>query len=169
MIGEKIQDAFNKQINAEMYSAYLYLAMAADFEDKNLKGCAAWMTVQAQEEMTHAMKFYHFIHERGGRVTLDAIEAPPTEWAGPQAAFEAAYAHEQKVTALIHGLVDLAAAERDHAAGIFLQWFVSEQVEEEASASEIVEKLKLIGDQPGSMFMLDAQLGRRGGASEGAD
>lgn len=161
MIPKSIEEAFNKQINAEMYSAYLYLAMAADFEDKNLMGFSNWMKVQAQEEMSHAMKFYDFINERGGRVKLQAIEGPPTEWDSPLAAFEDAYAHEQKVTSLINGLVKIAKDENDNASDIFLQWFVTEQVEEEASADEIVQQLKLMKDAPGGMFMLDREMKQR--------
>lgn len=166
MISEKIQDAFNKQLNAETYSGYLYLSMAACFEACNLPGFARWMKVQAQEEMGHAMKFYAHINERGGRVKLDGIDAPPVEWDSPLAAFQAAYEHEQKVTAMINDLVDLAAKESDHAAGVFLQWFVSEQVEEEASADEIVQMLKRIQDAPGPLYMLDHQLGQRGAGGE---
>ena len=161
MMGKAIQDAFNKQINAEMYSAYLYLSMSAHFESANLKGFAGWMRVQAQEEMVHAMKFYDFICGRGGAVALTAIDGPPTAWASAVAAFEDAYRHEQKVTGLINGLVDLAQAEKDHAANAFLQWFVTEQVEEEASADEVVQKLRLMAGAPGGLFMLDQQLGQR--------
>ena len=161
MLNKKIEAAFNSQINAETYSAYLYWSMAACFEGLNLKGFANWMIVQAQEEMIHAMKFYNFINERGGQATLTAIEAPPTEWANPLSAFKNAYEHEQKVTALINDLVNLAIEEKDHASNAFLQWFVSEQVEEEASADEVVQKLSLMADAPGGLFMLDQQLGQR--------
>jgi ferritin len=161
MISEKLEEAFNNQINAELYSSYLYLSMVAYFESMNLPGFGQWMRCQAQEEVTHAMKFFHFIHERGGRVKLTAIEGPPTEWGSPLAAFEAAYAHEQKVSGMINDLVDLAMEERDHAANNFLQWFVSEQVEEEASADEVVNKIKLAGDRGGGLFMLDRELGSR--------
>ncbi len=161
MICEKIQDAFNNQLNAELYSAYLYMSMSADFEDKNLKGFAAWMRVQAMEEFAHADKFYRFIIDRGGKVKLTAIDGPETEWATSLAVFEAVYAHERKVTGLIDDLVDLAASQRDHAAGIFLQWFVTEQVEEEASASGIVRKLQLIGESGNALLMLDRELGAR--------
>ena len=161
MIGKKVEKAFNAQINAEMFSAYLYLSMSAYFESENLSGFAGWMKVQAQEEMVHAMKLYGFINERGGRVTLEAIDAPQKKWTSPLAAFEGAYEHEQKITSLINGLVDIASAEKDHASGIFLQWFVSEQVEEEASADEIVQKLKLMGKAPGGLFMLDREMSQR--------
>ncbi|MGQ9649119.1 MAG: ferritin [Phycisphaerae bacterium] len=162
-MNNKIESAFNKQINAELYSSYLYLAMSAWLESKNFKGMAHWMRAQAAEEQTHAMKFYEFIHDRGGRVKLTVIDEPPADWASPAAVFKDAYRHECKVSALIHGLVDLAAAEKDHAALNFLQWFVSEQVEEEAHASEIAEKLEMIGDSRGPIFMMDAELGRRSG------
>ena len=161
MIKEKIQDALNKQINAELYSSYLYLSMSAYFESINLKGCANWMRVQTQEELVHAMKFYDYLIERGGKVVLSSIESPPTEWPSPLAIFEQAYQHEQKVTGLINELVDLAIAEKDHATNIILQWFVSEQVEEEASADEVVQKIKLMGDARGGIFMLDRELAQR--------
>ena len=160
-MNEKIQKAFNEQINAEMYSSYLYLAMAAYFQSISLSGFGNWMRVQAQEENDHAMKFYDFINERGGRVSLKAIDAPPESWESPLAAFEAALAHEKKVTGLINDLVELAQAERDHASNIFLQWFVTEQVEEEDNANDIVQKIKLVGEAKGGLFMLDRELGQR--------
>ena len=161
MLGEKIQSALNKQVNAEMYSSYLYLSMSAYFKSLNLAGFANWMRVQAQEELVHAMKFYDFINERGGRVMLQQVEAPPTEWSSPLDVFENAYKHEQKVTGLINDLVNLVVGERDHATNIFLQWFVTEQVEEEASADEVVQQLKLVGDDSGGLFMLDREMGQR--------
>ena len=161
MLKEKIQKALNQQVNAELYSSYLYLAMAAYFETINLKGFANWMRVQTQEELVHAMKFYDFIIERGGKAVLSSIEGPPTEWASPLAVFEQAYEHEQKVTGLINSLVDLSIAEQDHATNNFLQWFVAEQVEEEASADEVVQKIKLMGDASGGLFMLDRELAQR--------
>jgi ferritin len=161
MLSEKMQEALNGQINAETYSAYLYLSMSAYLESINLPGFAAWMRVQASEEMKHAMKFYEHITERRGRVTLKAVAAPPKEWSSPLNVFEDVFKHEQKVTGLIHDLVKLAGAEGDHAAGAFLQWFVTEQVEEEASADAVLQKLKLVGDSPGPLFMLDHELGRR--------
>ncbi|HMK36580.1 MAG TPA: ferritin [Desulfomonilaceae bacterium] len=161
MINEKIQNAFNDQINAELYSSYLYLSMSAYFQSMNLPGFANWMRCQAQEELVHAMKFYSFVHDRGGKVSLAAIEGPPTEWNSPLDAFEDAYKHEQKVTALINGLVDLALQEKDHAANAFLQWFVTEQVEEEASADGVVQQLKIAGDQGSGMFMIDRELAGR--------
>jgi len=161
MISKKIEKALNAQVNAELYSAYLYLSMESYFQSLNLSGFANWMRVQTQEEVSHAMKIYDFVNERGGRALLKGIEGPRTEWKSPLAAFEAAYAHEQKVTGLINDLVDLAIKEKDHATNNFLQWFVNEQVEEEASADAIVQQLKMMEKAPGGMFMLDRELGRR--------
>ncbi len=161
MLKKKILKSLNDQINAEMFSSYLYLSMEAYFQSISLKGFASWMRVQAQEEMMHGMKFYDFINERGGKVTLEAIAKPETTWATPLAVFEAVLKHEEHVTSLINNLVDLAISEKDHASNNFLQWFVAEQVEEEASASEVVEKLKLIKDNPSGLFMVDAELGKR--------
>jgi ferritin len=161
MLKKKMLKALNDQINAEMFSSYLYLSMEAYFQSISLKGFAAWMRVQAQEEMLHAMKFYDYVNERGGKVTLDAIAKPETNWASPLAVFEAVLKHEEHVTSLINDLVDLAIGEKDHASNNFLQWFVSEQVEEEASAGEVVEKLKLIKDNTSGLFMMDAELGKR--------
>ena len=161
MLNEKMEKALNDQLNAEMYSSYLYLSMAAYFQSINLSGFSTWMRVQTQEEMVHAMKFYDFINERGGRVALGQIEGPPTEWESPLDAFEAALEHEQKVTGLINTLMDLALEGRDHATQIFLQWFVTEQVEEEDSANEVIQKIKLMGDAQGGLFMIDRELGQR--------
>jgi ferritin len=161
MIKQNIQEALNKQLNAELFSSYLYLSMAAYFESVNLKGFANWMRVQTQEELVHATKFYDFIIGRGGRVLLSLIEGPSSTWKSPLAVFEHAYEHERKVTALINDLVNLAIAERDHATHNFLQWFVAEQVEEEASADEVVQKIKLMGDASGGLFMLDRELAQR--------
>ena len=161
MIKGKIEKALNDQINAEMYSSYLYLSMSSYFSSINLNGFATWMRVQAQEELMHAMKFYDYVIERGGRVTVKAIEAPPAEWDSPLKVFEHVYTHEQKVTGLINDLVNLAIAEKDHATTAFLQWFVTEQVEEESSADEIVQKVKLVGDQGAGLLMLDQELGQR--------
>lgn len=161
MIKGKMESALNKQLNAEFYSSYLYLSMSAYFESINIKGFANWMRIQTQEELVHAMKFYDYINESGGRVTLTAVEAPPTEWDSPLAAFEHVYKHEQKVTDLINELVNLSISEKDHASNNFLQWFVAEQVEEESSADAIVQKLKLVSDERGRLFMLDQELGQR--------
>lgn len=161
MLKKKMLKALNDQINAEMFSSYLYLSMEAYFQSISLKGFAAWMRVQAQEEMMHAMKFYDYVNERGGKVTLEAIAKPETNWTSPLAVFEAVLKHEEHVTSLINDLVDLAISEKDHASNNFLQWFVSEQVEEEASAGEVVERLKLIKDNTSGLFMMDAELGKR--------
>jgi len=161
MIKKKIQDALNQQINEEMYSAYLYLAMAAQFDAMNLGGFSHWMEKQAQEEMEHAMKFYRFINERGGRVELKPINGPQIEWDSAAKMMADSLAHEQHITGCIHNLVDLATGEKDYATMNMLQWFVDEQVEEEASVSDIVEKLNLIGDRGQAIFMLDRELGAR--------
>lgn len=161
MISDKMQEAMNKQINAELWSSYLYLSMAAYFDSVNLPGSANWMKCQAQEELTHAVKFYNYIVERGGRVKLSAVDNVPTEWDTPLKVFEDTYEHETKVTAMIHNLVDMANQEKDYASIAFLQWFITEQVEEEASADEIVQKLKLAGDRGAGLFMIDRELGAR--------
>ncbi|MBN1909208.1 MAG: ferritin [Pirellulales bacterium] len=165
MLSAKMEAALNAQINAEYYSSYLYLSMSAYCREMNLEGFASWLRIQADEEMIHAMKIYDFVHERSGRVTLTAIDAPPTEWESPLAVFEATFAHEQHVTALINKLVDLAISESDHATNSFLQWFVNEQVEEEASADAVLQKLKLLANAPGGLFMLDRELGLRPAAT----
>ena len=161
MFNQKTLDAFNKQINAELFSSYLYLSMSSWCDSQNLDGMASWMRIQAQEELTHAMKFYDFILERGGRVVLAQVEAPKTEWDSPLEAFEDSYHHECKVSAMINDLMDLVTSERDHAANVFLQWFVTEQVEEEASTLTIVDKLKRIGDNAIALLMIDKELGQR--------
>jgi len=168
MLSKTMQDALNGQINAELYSSYLYLSMSACFEAVNMPGMAGWMRVQAEEEKMHAMKIFDFIVDRGGRVTLTAIDTPPAEWKSPLTAFQAAHEHEQKVTGLINDLVALARKENDPATEIFLQWFVTEQVEEEKTADEIVQKLKMVGDQPVPLYMLDKELGARRSAGESA-
>jgi len=161
MLKEKMLKALNGQINAEMYSSYLYLSMEAYFQSISLGGFAAWMRSQVQEELFHAMKFYDFVCERGGRVTLDTIKKPDARWKSPLTAFKQILKHEQLVTSLINDLVDLAIAEKDHATLNFLQWFVAEQVEEEDSVGEIVDKLKLIKEDTSGLFFLDAELGKR--------
>ena len=161
MISKNLEEAINKQINRELYSSYLYLSMAAYFDSKGLAGFSNWMQVQVKEENFHAMKFYSFLVERGGRVKLLDIEAPPLEWDSPLVVFEYTYEHETKVTTLINNLMTLATEEKDYATIAELQWFVSEQVEEESSASAIVDKLKIIGNDGRGIFMLDAELGTR--------
>jgi ferritin len=161
MISKKMQDAVNDQINAELYSSYLYLSMAAYFEEKNLRGMATWMTIQALEEKDHAMKFYNYIVERGGRVKLQAIAEPPFEWKSCLDVFKAALDHERYVTRRINDLTELAMEEKDHASQIFLQWFVTEQVEEEANAEEIINKLEFLSESKHGVYMLDKELGAR--------
>jgi ferritin len=161
MLKKEVEQALNEQLNAELYSSYLYLSMASYFESINMAGFANWMKVQAQEELGHGMKFYDYIVERGGRVMLKPIEGPQTEWKSAFSAFEHVYKHEQKVTGLIDGLVELSIKEKDHATNSFLQWFVDEQVEEESSADAIVQRLKRAADSPGGLFMLDNELGKR--------
>jgi len=161
MISQKMQEAMNKQINAEMYSAYLYLSMSSHFSNENLDGFAGWMRAQAQEEMVHAMKIYNFVIEREGRVILKTIDGPKTDWGTPLEIFQTAYEHEQKVTDMINNLVSLAMEEKDFASNSFLQWFVDEQVEEESTASGIVDQLKMIGGSKEGLFMMDRELGQR--------
>jgi ferritin len=161
MLKENVQEALCEQLNAELYSSYLYLSMSAYFSSTDLSGFANWMRVQAQEELMHAMKFYDYINERGGRVTLKDITAPQKEWKSPLAAFENVYSHEQKVTGLINYLVDLAITEKDHATNSFLQWFVTEQVEEESTASGIMKKIELVGSDGSGVLLLDQELAQR--------
>ena len=161
MISKKIQQALNEQINHEIGSAYLYLSMAAYFGSAGFDGMAQWMHVQAHEEYIHAMKFFNHILERDGKVELLELTKPKAKWATPLAAFQDAYKHEKFITSKIHALVELAMKEGDHAAGILLQWFVTEQVEEEATASKVVQMLERIGDSGNGMFMLDKELGNR--------
>jgi ferritin len=161
MLNKKIEKVLNDQINAEMYSAYLYLSMSAYFESKNLSGMANWMYVQYQEEMTHAMKFYRYVNDRGGKVTFKEIKAPKTEWKDSVDVFTNVLEHEQYVTSLINSLVDLAIEEKDHATNNMLQWFVAEQVEEEASAEDILEKVKRVIDSRNGLYLIDKELSSR--------
>jgi ferritin len=161
MLDKRMEEALNGQLNAELYSSYLYLSMAAYFDSINLPGFASWMDAQAQEETLHGMKFFHYIQERGGRVLLGPIEGPQTDWDSPEAVFEHVLKHEQKVTGLIHDLVNLSEELKDHATRAFLQWFVSEQVEEESTADSVLQKVRLAGDRGSGIFMLDQELGTR--------
>jgi ferritin len=156
-----MEQALNKQVNRELYSAYLYLSMSSYFEGANLKGFAKWMRVQAKEEQGHALKIYDYIIARGGRINLLDIEAPKAKWSSAGKVFEEVYAHEQKVTDMINGLVDLAVKEKDHASFEMLQWFVKEQVEEEKNASDILAEIICVGDHPGHLFCLDHKLAKR--------
>jgi len=166
MIGKKMQQALNEQIKHELESAYIYLSMAAYFHSEGLDGMAHWMRVQAKEEMAHAMKFFDHIRERDGVIELLALAKPKTEWSSPLAVFQDAYKHEQFVTAKINALVELATEEADYPASILLQWFVTEQVEEEASASAVVQQLERIGDSGNGLIMLDRELGKRNAEEE---
>jgi len=161
MLSPKMESAFNNQINAELYSSYLYLAMAAYLHEANLPGFAHWMMIQAQEENFHAMKFYNYLVERGGRVRLDAIPKPPETWDSPLAVLLATQEHESKVTRSINSLMDLAITEKDHASTSFLRWFVDEQVEEEDSVQTLVQRLRLIGSDGGALYMMDRDLAAR--------
>ncbi len=167
MIEKRMQDEINKQINEELFSAYLYQSMSAYFEDLNLKGFAAWFTFQSKEEMMHANKFYNFLVERGGRIELEAIEKPQKEWDSPLAAFEAAYEHEKHITSRINEMIDVAEEIKDRPSISMLQWFIDEQVEEEASVDEYVQLLKMIGNENKGIFMIDRELARRGTAPSG--
>jgi ferritin len=158
---KKMEKAFNKQVNAEFYSSYLYLAMESYFKSISLTGFATWMRGQVQEEMFHGMKIYDYVHERGGRVQFEAIEKPMTQWESPLSAFEHILEHEKKVTELINDLIDVALETRDHAAKAFLDWFILEQVEEEATVGEIVDRLRLIGTDSSGLFFLNSELSKR--------
>jgi len=162
-LSKKMQDGLNEQIKEEIASAYIYLSMAAYCESVNLAGFARWMVTQSQEEWGHAMKFYNYIYDRGGRVVLEGIDKPATEFAGPVDVFEKTLAHEQFITGRIHNLYAMAAEEKDYASQGILQWFVNEQVEEEKSAGDILEMLKMVGDKGQGLIMLDRQLAQRGG------
>ncbi|HSR20305.1 MAG TPA: ferritin [Anaerolineales bacterium] len=162
MIGKAMQEAINEQINKELYSSYLYLAMAAYFEEQNLPGFAKWMHMQEGEEREHAMKFYEFLLERGGRVMLKAIAAPESDWKSALELFKQVAAHEAAVTASIYSLYETALKEKDYPAQVMLQWFISEQVEEEKNAGEIVAQLELVEARGTAIMMLDHRLGKRG-------
>jgi len=166
MLSKKMVNVLNEQINKEIYSAYLYMSMSAYSEYIGLKGFANWFMVQYQEEMTHAMRIYKYINDHGAQVKLMAIEKPPTEFESPMDMFEKTLKHEKFVTKSINDLVDLAIEENDHATQIFLQWFVTEQIEEEANDNEIIAKLKLVGKEGNGLFMIDKELAARKFKSE---
>jgi ferritin len=161
MLKKNMLKAINEQINAELYSAYLYMSMSGWCESKDLAGMANWMRVQAQEELFHASRFFDYINDRDGQVLLTAIDGPPTEWKSAINAFEEVLAHEQKVTARINKLVELAAKETDHTTHTYLQWFVNEQIEEEANARKIIGQLRLMGDSGSGLYLLDKELATR--------
>ena len=161
MIDEAVCSALNRQLRAELYSAYMYVAMASYFEQKNLKGFANWMRVQIQEELSHAEKFHRYIVDRGGQPVFASIDAPPAQWASALGLFEAAYEHETKVTRSINELVDTALSARDHATEQFLQWFVAEQVEEESSFDEVIQQLRLADNNGAALLMMDREMAGR--------
>ncbi len=161
MLSEKMENQLNDHINAEFYSAHLYLSMSAYFKSIDLMGFASWMKVQFDEEMFHAMKFFEFVDQMDGRVRLKAIEAPPVEWDSPLAVYQYTYEHEQHVSKRIHNLVSLSLEENDHATNNFLQWFVAEQVEEESSAKTVLKKLKFVEDSKSALLMIDQELSQR--------
>lgn len=161
MLSKKLESAMNEQLNYELFSAYIYQAMSADFKSKGYNGCASWMQVQAQEEIVHAMGFHNYIISRGGKVKLMKVEAPPESWETPLLAFKHALEHEESVTARINKLAKIAKEEDDFAASNFLQWYVNEQVEEEENTNEIVNQLKMVGDSTQGIFMIDNTLATR--------
>jgi ferritin len=165
MIGKKIQDALNAQINLEQLSAQLYLAMSAHCEGRSFRGFAHWLRVQAQEETKHAMKLVEFVVERGGRLALAAIAAPPSEFGGITQVFEQILEHEKSITGTINALFELSRAEKDHASEIALQWYVTEQIEEESNVGQILDQLKAVGEQGGGIWYLDSKMGKRGAAA----
>lgn len=158
MLSEKMREALSEQLNKEMYSAYLYLSMSSYLDSEGLKGFSNWYFIQYREEMDHAMRIYDYIQEQGLRVKLKAIEEPPSDFGTPLEVVEKTLEHEKFVTSLINNLTDLAIEEKDHATRIFLQWFVSEQTEEESSVSDILDKLKLAGEKGNGLFMIDREL-----------
>ncbi len=161
MLKKSVEDALNAQVNAEFYSSYLYLSMSAYCESLSMKGFAHWLRRQSAEEMAHGMKIYEYIIEAGGTAKFAKIDAPKASWKSVGEVFDQVYAHEKKVTAMINGLMDIASKEKDYATKNFLGWFVKEQVEEEANASEIQAKIQMVGDTMGHLFWLDHELGKR--------
>lgn len=161
MITQKIQETLNAQIQAELNSAYMYLAMSAYCESRTFKGFGHWLRVQFQEETGHAEKFINHLLARGGHVVFRRIEAPPSEFGTMLQVFEHVLAHEREVTQFVHGLHDVALTEKDVATQVFLQWFITEQVEEEASVAEMVEKLRMVGDKGGALLYLDKEASKR--------
>jgi ferritin len=165
MIGKKIQDALNAQINLEQFSAQLYLAMSAHCEGRSFRGFAHWLRVQAHEETKHAMKLVEFVVDRGGRLALAAIAAPPSEFGGITQVFEQILEHEKSITGTINALFELSRAEKDYASEIALQWYVTEQIEEESNVGQILDQLKAVGEQGGGIWYLDSKMGKRGAAT----
>ncbi len=161
MINAKVEESLNQQIQAEFFSFYMYLSVSSYFKADHLDGFAHWYDVQAQEELAHAMKLVGYLNERGGRVRLLALEAPPTEWSSPADAVAAALKHEQYITGRINALLDLASREKDHATVVLMHWFVNEQVEEEANASTMLEHVRMVGGSPQGLFLLDRKSAER--------
>lgn len=159
-----VQDALNDQISAELYAAYLYLAMSAHFDQKSLLGFATWMRYQAEEELAHAMRLFDYMNRRGARVHFGGIDPTPEEFGDPLQLFESSLAHEKKVSEMIHRLYDLAVSKHDHATQLELQWFITEQVEEEDSVGTIVDQLRMAGENEAAIFMLDRELATRSSA-----
>ncbi len=166
MISQGVQDAINEQIKHEFFSAYIYLSMSAYFESTNLPGLGNWMKAQAREEVIHGMKLFDFIHDRGGRALLKPIEGPPTDFKSPLDVFEQALKHEQAVTKMINNLYEVADKAHDFATQVALQWFITEQVEEEKTADLLVEQLKMVGSDRPALLMLDRELGSRQGEAK---
>ena len=164
-LGPRLLDAINQHVNSELYSAYLYLSMSAYCESANMPGMAHWMRLQHEEETSHAMRLFDFVNDRGGRVVLQAIDQPPVEFSSPLDVMERTLEHERSVTSAIHRLYELATEESDYAAQVLLQWFITEQVEEEKAAGEVVEQLRLVGDDPTGLLMIDSRLGERAAGS----
>lgn len=160
-ISKTMEKALNEQINAELYSSYIYLGMSAYLANQNLKGFASWFEIQAKEEVEHAMKIYHYVLERGGSVTLKAIDTPKGDYKSVLEVAEDAYNHELKVTGLIHKLYEISQTEKDYATSMFLKWFIDEQVEEEANSSEVVEWVKMTEGKISTLMMVDHQMGKR--------
>ena len=158
MISNAMAQKLNGQINKEFYSAYFYMSMSAHSESESLKGVAAWFMAKYEEEMAHAMKIYRYLHDQGARVELEAVDKPPSEYAGVLDMFEKTLAHEQEVTASFNKLVDAALSEKDHATNIFLQWFVTEQIEEEATVNDIIGRVKLVGERGEGLYHIDNEL-----------
>lgn len=167
MLKQSVQDAINEQVKNELYSAYVYLSMSAYFEERNLAGFAHWMRLQSQEEVSHAMRLFDYLIDRGGKVVLEAIDKPPVDFSSPLQVMEGALQHEQQVTGMIEGLYELALKENDYATQAQLQWFITEQVEEEKNAGNTVEQLRMIGDNRTALLMLDMELGKRAAAPAG--
>jgi ferritin len=168
-MNERVLASFNEQINEELFSSYVYLAMAAHLETMNLEGFTNWMKLQAQEELQHTMRLFDHINRRGGRVVLEAIGKPPVDFGSPLEIFEKALAHEQHITGCIHKLYGIATEEKDYPAQMELQWFIDEQVEEEENAGRVVDLLRMAGDSQSALLMLDRELAQRAPEEEGAE